>query len=242
MSLPLLQTRPDSRASTLARAAPVAFTQPVLRLQDVGIGDACVNVQAYAGEIVHVSGGSAMARLRLLAMAAGLGHVGSGRCELLGHCLLEQSQAQRQALRERHVSRLLSCDHLPEAASVQAAVAMPLVRQGTPVEDALARAALELDALCAGALAGRRPATLSRTEARLALLARAMVARPRLLVLEQPEEALAPAAISAVRLALWALSSTFNTCVLMSTDHPRLMASADRFIDLDRSPPPQLSA
>ena len=207
---------------------------PVLRLRDVGVGDTCLSLSAYAGEIVHLVGGSAMAQLRVLAMAAGFGPCGSGRCEVLGHDLQELDDAQRRTLRERHVARVLACDHLPEAASVLAAVALPLVRQGVALADARARAELELDALGAGHLAPQRPATLTRPEARWVLLARALVTRPRLLVLEQPETDLPPAAVSSVRLALWALSSAFGACVLMSTGHPRLMASADRRVDLDR--------
>ncbi len=66
-------------------------------------------------------------------------------------------------LREHLVARVLASDHLPEAASVLAAVALPLVRQGV------------------------------------------------------------------------VLSSAFGTCVLMSTQHPRLIASADRQVYLDRA-------
>jgi putative ABC transport system ATP-binding protein len=176
-----------------------------------------------------------MARLRVLATAAGFGPGGSGRCEVLGQDLDELGEAQRRTLRERHVGRVLACDHLPEAASVLAAVALPLVRQGVAVGDARARAELELDALGVAALAGQRPEALSRPEARMVLLARALVTRPRLLVLEQPEADLSATAVSALRLALWALSSAFGSCVLMSSGHPRLLASADRFVDLDRT-------
>jgi predicted ABC-type transport system involved in lysophospholipase L1 biosynthesis ATPase subunit len=207
---------------------------PVLCLRDVGVGEASLNLSAYAGEIVHLGGGSPTARLRVLAMAAGFGPCGSGHCEVLGHDLHELGEAQRRLLRERHVARVLACDHLPEAATVLAAVALPLVRQGVALLDARARAELELDALGVAALAARRLDALSRPEVRMVLLARALVTRPRLLVLEEPETELSPTAVSAVRLALWALSSAFGSCVLMSSCHPRLLASADRFVDLDR--------
>ncbi len=216
-------------AATFAAAMP-----PVLRLRDVGVGETSLNLSAYAGEIVHLGGGSQMARLRVLAMAAGFGPGGSGHCEVLGHDLHELGEAQRRTLRERHVARVLACDHLPEAASVLAAVALPLVRLGVTLGDARARAELELDALGVGPLAQQRPDALSRPDARMVLLARALVTRPRLLVLEQPETDLSPTAVSALRLALWALSSAFGSCVLMSTHHPRLLASADRYVDLDR--------
>ena len=38
----------------------------------------------------------------------------------------------------------------------------------------------------------------------------------------------------ALRLALTTLACTFGSCVLLTSDNPRLKASADRHIDLDR--------
>jgi putative ABC transport system ATP-binding protein len=217
-------------------AWPGALTPspPVLRLRDVGVGETRLSLSAYAGDIVHLGGGSPIARLRVLAMAAGFGPCGSGHCEILGHDLREMAEAQRRSLREGQVARVLACDHLSLAGSALEAVALPLVRLGCPDHDAWARAELELDALGASHLAAARPDTLPLPDARLVLLARALVMRPRLLVLEQPETDLSAPAVSALRLALWALSSAFGTCVLLSTDHPRLLASADRYVDLDR--------
>ena len=208
-------------------------TAPVLSLRQVGVGDASLSFTVQAGELVHLTGGTPVARLRVLAMAAGFCPCGSGRCEVLGHDLCALSEHQRRQLRERHLARVLGCDHLAGADSVLAAVALPLARQGVPVAEARARAELELDSLGAGAWMDLRPEALDRAQARLVLLARALVVRPRLLVLEQPEAELPPAAISAVRLALWSLCSAFGTSVLMTTEHPRLQASAERRIDLD---------
>jgi predicted ABC-type transport system involved in lysophospholipase L1 biosynthesis ATPase subunit len=212
------------------RFAPSA---PVLRLHDVGVGHHCLSLQAHAGEIVHLGGGTALARLRLLTRAAGFEIGSSGRCELVGLAQRELDTTQRVAWLEQHVARVLLGDKLPAAASVQASVALPLVRQGMQIHDALTRAALTLDELGAGGLAAQTPASLSASDSRIALLARALAMRPQLLVLEHPEAGLAAAAVSALRLALWALCSTFDSCVVMSSDHPRLLASADRYIDLD---------
>ena len=210
---------------------------PVLLLHDVGVGRSCLSLQAHAGEILHLGGGTAMARLRLLTRAAGFDGVemacSSGHCTIGGVALHELDNAQRQALRQHHVAHVLLGDTLPAAASVQASVALPLVQQGLQIHDALTRAALSLDELGAGRLAPLAPASLSASDTRIALLARALAQRPQLLVLEHPEAGLSAAAVSALRLALWALCSRFDTCVVMSSDHPRLVASADRYIDLD---------
>jgi predicted ABC-type transport system involved in lysophospholipase L1 biosynthesis ATPase subunit len=207
---------------------------PVLRLDDVGLGSARISLRAYPGEIVHLGGGSGPLRLRLLMRAAGFDVASSGRCEIADFDLQGLNEAQRGAVRERHVARVLLADHLPDAATVQASLALPLVRLGQPVQDALARVGQVLEELGCASLASLLPAQLDPTQTRLALLARALACRPRLLVLEHPEHGLGHLQVSALRLALWSLCSNANTAVLISSDHPRLLASADRFINIDR--------
>jgi putative ABC transport system ATP-binding protein len=201
----------------------------------VGLGSARISLRAYPGEIVHMSGGSNALRLRLLMRAAGFESASSGRCEIADFDLQALSEDQRGAVRDEHVARALHSDTLADATTVQASLAMPLVRQGLAVQDALARVARTLDELGASQLAQRAPAKLDQAQTRLALLARALACRPRLLVLEHPEQDLDGAAVSALRLALWALCSNVDTCVLMSSDHPRLLASADRYLNIDKT-------
>jgi predicted ABC-type transport system involved in lysophospholipase L1 biosynthesis ATPase subunit len=238
MSTLLLAPAPASALATRAPALPPSLhrfapTAPILLLHDVGVGHSCLSLQAHAGEILHLGGGTAMARLRLLTRAAGFEIGSSGRCAMGGVALHELDDAQRHTLRQHHVTHVLLGDTLPAAASVQASVALPLVQQGLQIHDALTRAALSLDELGAGHLAHLSPSDLSASEARMALLARALAQRPQLLVLEHPEAGLSASAVSALRLALWALCSSSDTSVVMSSDHPRLVASADRYIDLD---------
>jgi predicted ABC-type transport system involved in lysophospholipase L1 biosynthesis ATPase subunit len=232
----MLTARLAPAARTPALPPPLhrfAPSVPVLQLHNVGVGHHCLSLQAHAGEILHLGGGTAMARLRLLTRAAGFEMGSSGHCAMAGLALNELDSAQRQALREHHVAHVLLGDVLPAAASVQASVALPLVQQGVQIHDALTRATLSLDELGAGHLAAHVPSKLNASDVRVALLARALAQRPQLLVLEHPEAGLSAAAVSALRLALWALCSTFDTSVVMSSDHPRLLASADRYIDLD---------
>jgi putative ABC transport system ATP-binding protein len=213
---------------------PAAHVMPVLRLQAVGLGAARLSFSAYAGEIVCLQGGTPALRLRLLWLAAGHAQGGSGSCELLGHEIHGLHSGALRALREQQVGQVLAGDTLPRLPTVLDCVAQPLLQRGVPWREALSRAALELDALGATPLAQCCPASLAPAQAHLVLLARASAPRPRLLVLERPEAGLPPTALSAVRLGLWALSSAFKTCVLMSTEHPRLAATADRCIDIDR--------
>jgi putative ABC transport system ATP-binding protein len=98
--------------------------------------------------------------------------------------------------------------------------------------DAFDLAALELDALGLSDLMHRRPAALTPDARRLVLIARALVGRRRLVVVEQPETDLSPTQITAVRLSLWTAAALHGCCVLMTTGHPRLAASANRSVPL----------
>jgi putative ABC transport system ATP-binding protein len=208
---------------------------PVLRLDDVGLGSTRISLRAYPGEIVHLGGGSGPVRLRLLLRAAGFEAASSGRCEIADFDLQGLNEAQRGAVRDQHVARVLLADRLADAATVQASLALPLVRLGQPVQDALAHVVQVLEELGCAALAPLSPTQLDTTQTRLALLARALACRPRLLVLEHPEHSLGHLQVSALRLALWSLCSNNHTAVLMSSDHPRLLASADRYINIDKA-------
>jgi putative ABC transport system ATP-binding protein len=222
----------------LALTHPVQRFQPavpVLRLDDVGLGSARISLRAYPGEIVHLGGGSGPVRLRLLMRAAGFEAASSGRCEIADFDLQGLNETQRGAVRDQHVARVLLGDRLADAATVQASLALPLVRLGQPVQDALARVAQVLVDLGCAALAPLLPTQLDTMQTRLALLARALASRPRLLVLEHPEHSLGPLQVSALRLALWSLCCNANTAVLMSSDHPRLLSSADRYINIDKA-------
>ncbi|MDE2370750.1 MAG: hypothetical protein KGN16_17405 [Burkholderiales bacterium] len=222
MNHPALHTTPFRPASD--RRWPFPSPLPVFEFESWPFVERGAALRVYPGEIVRISGGSARSRQALLLAAAGSGACGAG------------AGAGGDA-GGRRVAQVFFGDTLPAAATVAASVALPLVRGGLPIDAALARARLELDGLGAADLSDRRPESLSAHERRLALLAAALAQRPALLVIEQAESQLEPVEVSSLRLALWYLASNHDACVVMTTDHPRLIASADRHLDLDRYAP-----
>jgi predicted ABC-type transport system involved in lysophospholipase L1 biosynthesis ATPase subunit len=223
---PTLTAPPPARLPAPRAEAPPL---PLLRWQgaDTG-GRGLLDCSAWPGELVHLGGGSRAQRLRVLAQAAGLEAPGAGRCQLLGR----PAAGQRWAADT--LAHVLRDDPLPPRLPVPGFVAAPLLQDGIGVRDALMRAELELYLLGASQLRQRAADSLSPTEARLARLARAMVTRPALLVLAWPDQGLPAAQCMALRQALLTLACTFRSCVLLTSEHPRLQASADRHIDLDR--------
>ncbi len=95
-----------------------------------------------------------------------------------------------------------------------------------PRGQALLRARAQLEALSLGDLEGRTLQTLSYGQARLVLLARALIAEPRLLLLDEPFDGLAPAARLAFSRHLDALASRKHLHLLVVTHHPEDLPQA----------------
>lgn len=190
-----------------------------------------VGFEAEGGDIVHLRGGSPGLR-RVMLETATLDRAPQGRWQVLGLAVERLDDGQRQLLQRRHIGRALLGDALDPTLTALGNVAVARRRVQPQAGDAFDLAALELDALGLSDQMHRRPAALAPDALRLVLIARALVGRRRLVVVEQPEAGLSPTQVTAVRLSLWTAAALHGCCVLMSTDHPRLAASANRSVPL----------
>jgi len=211
---------------------------PALRFFDVGLPRGRLSFEAHAGELVHLSGGAPIAQLRVLAIASGHSFGGPGRCEIDGLDTKSLDAHQREALRSRQVARALLSDSLQPHLPLLANVAQPALTRGVPAPVALHRASLELDALGMAEQQSLPPSALNAAETRLALVARALVCRPRLLIVERPEVGLGGSEITSLRIALRSAAAA-GCCILMTSMHPRLAAAADRWVEIESPPLPQ---
>jgi predicted ABC-type transport system involved in lysophospholipase L1 biosynthesis ATPase subunit len=199
-----------------------------IALQD---GAGAIGFEAFAGEIVRVVGGPALARRSLLAQLADAKPPPGGGWQLFGHDLQTIGAA---ALRERAIGRALRHDRLLPSSSLLANIALPLAAQSAARPGLAVDAAHELEVFGL-ADAGHLPAArLTPSQHRRGLIARALATRPPLVVLEHPEVDLLPREIERVALALWAVAAGHAACVLLSTDSPALAALAEREFRLDR--------
>ncbi|CAL9669862.1 Vitamin B12 import ATP-binding protein BtuD [Streptomyces sp. enrichment culture] len=106
--------------------------------------------------------------------------------------------------------------------------------QGAPRTEARREARMWLDRLGVGHLSHRRPAQLSGGQAGRVALARALAARPRLLVLDEPLAALDQTTRSHVRHTLRAHLSGFGgVCLIVTHDPVEAVSLADRVLVLD---------
>ncbi len=223
-----MTTQPRLRPFTAANERP----WPVLRFDRVAVPGGAVSFDAHPGEIVHLAGGSTIAQLRVLAVASGHAFGGPGRCEIAGLETMSLGPAQRESLRISQVARALVSDTLDPELPLLANVARMALARGVPAHLALHRASVELDAL--GLVEGQSlpPTAVGLATQRLAVIARALVCRPRLLVLERPDLGLGPDELTNLRVALLAAASTHGCCVLMTCTQPRLAQAAHQKVQI----------
>jgi len=191
-----------------------------------------VSLALHAGEVVGVVGRSGSGKSTLARLVAGLERPDTGTALLDGH-----DTASRPDLRHGFVMPVFQ----DPAASLDAR--WPLWRTLTePARargDALSRAharAVAAEALAQVGLADidvdRRPASLSLGQAQRVAVARALLARPALLIADEPTASLDVAAAAEITDLLRALADRGTTLFVVSHDHARLAGYADRVLTM----------
>lgn len=144
-----------------------------------------VSLDVAPGEFVAVTGGRRSGKTALLRVAAGMEPPRAGVVRVRGHRITGVSGGAR-ARRARPVGYVPKALQLAEGKRVVDHVALPLLAERVPLTTATARAHEALDRVGAMDLAGALPHDLSAGQQALVSLARALVRRPQLLLVDEP--------------------------------------------------------
>jgi ABC-type lipoprotein export system ATPase subunit len=171
-------------------------TTPVLELKGVGKtyrrGDEQVRVLVDvdftldAGEFVVVTGPSGAGKSTLLHVAGGLDEPDSGTVAVAGLDMWGKSAGSRAAFRRRNLGFVFQFFNLVPMLSAVENVSLPLVLDGVPTRSADTRAAELLDRVGLGDRAQHRPAELSGGQMQRVAVARALVAKPSIILADEP--------------------------------------------------------
>ncbi len=203
---------------------------PVLQLNGVSKtyrrGDEQVHVLADfdftldAGEFVVVTGPSGAGKSTLLHIAGGLDAPDSGTVAVSGQDVWAMSTGARAAFRRRNLGFVFQFFNLVPMLTAVENVSLPLVLDGMAARSADARAAELLARVGLGDRARHRPAELSGGQMQRVAVARALVARPDIILADEPTGNLDSHSSAEVLDVLRSLADEDGAAVVMVTHDP----------------------
>jgi ABC-type lipoprotein export system ATPase subunit len=215
---------------------------PVLQLQGVSKtyrrGDEQVHVFADfdftldAGEFVVVTGPSGAGKSTLLHVAGGLDAPDSGTVAVAGQDVWAMSTGARAAFRRRNLGFVFQFFNLVPMLTAVENVSLPLVLDGMPARSADARAAELLERVGLGDRGRHRPAELSGGQMQRVAVARALVARPGIILADEPTGNLDSHSSTEVLDVLRSLADEDGAAVVMVTHDPEAARYGSRVLHL----------
>lgn len=220
-----MQWRATANATPRARDDP--SVNPALQLTAVDKtyrrGDEQVQVlvdfdfTVHPGEFVVVTGPSGTGKSTLLHIAGGLDAPDAGTVTVTGQDVWSMSAGARAAFRRRHLGFVFQFFNLVPMLTAIQNVSLPLVLDGVPARTADARAEELLERVGLGDRARHRPAELSGGQMQRVAVARALVARPSIVLADEPTGNLDSHSSTEVLDLLRSLSDEDGAAVVMVT-------------------------
>lgn len=164
---------------------------PLFEFRQVGVSiDDVVRLEnlsfsAFRGEFVLLHGATGSGKTLVLEMLSGLRKPTEGEVIVAGDRINDYNELERRSLR-RSMGLLMQGGLLLEDRSVLENVLIPAVVAEESFREARTRARIALEKCGLAALADLRPHELSAGQRQLAMLARAVVNRPALILADEP--------------------------------------------------------
>ena len=191
-----------------------------------------VNLEVGAGELLVVKGRSGSGKTTLLNLLGGLDRPTSGSVHLGDLELSSAAEARLVEARRSDLGFVFQTFGLIPVLSAAENVEVPLRLLGVDPAERNARVAELLDAVGLTAHASQRPPELSGGQQQRVGIARALAARPRVLLADEPTGQLDSMTGAAMMDLLVDLVHREGVAAVVTTHDPLLMARADRIVEL----------
>jgi putative ABC transport system ATP-binding protein len=193
-----------------------------------------VSLRVEPAEVVAIVGPSGSGKTSLLMLLAGLERATSGEVRVAGQDLGALSEDGLAKFRRRTLGIVFQSFHLVPSLTALDNVSLALEIASPQLSRAQTReqAAAALQAVGLGGRLQHRPAALSGGEQQRVGLARAMIAKPRLLLADEPTGNLDQETGALVVELMFDLARKQATSVVMITHDPALAARADRTLTM----------
>ena len=192
-----------------------------------------VSFEVEAGEMMFVTGHSGAGKSTLLRLLALIERPSEGRIEAFGQDLSKVRRRQLPAYRRR--LGLVFQDHrLLVDRNAFENIALPMVLDGFGADEIAPRVARALDQVGLGGRERALPSELSTGEQQRLGIARALVAKPQLLLADEPTGNLDPKLATEIMALFVSLKEQGTTVIIASHDLPLIQRMRKRTLVLDR--------
>jgi ABC-type lipoprotein export system ATPase subunit len=191
-----------------------------------------LTIELAAGQLSAVTGPSGSGKSTLLHLLAALDLPSAGEVVVLDTPVSTLDATGRARLRRDHVGLVTQGTDLVPFLTARESVELALALRGVSREGASARARETLASVGLDELSGQRVARLSMGERQRVAVARALAARPQLLLADEPTARLDEANARAVGRLFAELAATTGTAVVCATHDPVLIEHARAEIPL----------
>ncbi|GAA4548702.1 ABC transporter ATP-binding protein [Pseudonocardia xishanensis] len=220
--------QPGSHDDVRSPAAPPALAAHglVLRYGGVTAVDG-VDLELHRGEVTGLIGPNGAGKTSLIDVLSGFVRASAGRVELAGTPIdrLRPHQRMRRGL-ARMFQHLELCAELTVAENLSVAAR----RVPGPATDRITEV---VDELGLGAELDRRVAELSQGRRKIVALARAVVSRPSVVLMDEPAAGLGPADTASVGSYLRSLAAAGTAVLLVDHDMGFVLPTCDRIVVLN---------
>lgn len=220
-------------------AADQAATQDVVRLVDLKrrFGQTAaldgISLTVRKGEVLGIIGRSGAGKSTLIRCLNGLERPDTGEVFIEGREISRLGERELQPLRRR-IGMIFQHFNLLSAKTVEDNVALPLKIEGRPKAERLKRAAELLDLVGLSEKAKAYPASLSGGQKQRVGIARALAARPALLLSDEATSALDPETTRSILALLKDINRQLGLTILLITHEMEVIRSiADRVAVID---------
>ncbi len=192
-----------------------------------------VSLTVHRGEMVAIMGYSGAGKSTLLHVLGALERPSAGTIELAGQSIAAMNDDALAALRNRAVGFVFQFHHLLREFSALENVMMPLRIAGTDDREARATAEALLERVGLTARQHHRPSEMSGGEQQRTAVARALAAKPALLLADEPSGNLDHHNAERLHELFSELARDLSLGLVVVTHNPSLAARADRTLLLE---------
>lgn len=191
-----------------------------------------MNFELSKGETVAVMGESGSGKTTFLNCVAGLDHFNSGSVLLLGKSVASLKDKELGSLRNKGLGFVFQFHYLLKDFSVKENVMMPCLIDGVPIAQAQRTALDILEKTKLSHKAESFPRQLSGGEQQRAAIARALVMKPSLLVMDEPTGNLDEHLSDDIIQAVISLCKENKTSILVATHNKKIAGMMNRTLTL----------